>query len=198
MNARPKKVRATSGHDSASICPSRTISSPGETDIIQLSSENARRGATETLRLPRGFKCRADVGRSDKGTVIISPIRRILIVDDEKSVLSILVRFLEAEGYETASADSAEAAIALVDTENFDLILLDVVLPGMTGFSAIEALKRRCSAAVLLMSGDANDDNSKDAILLGAVGMVRKPLDFKELKRAIAGFIPNEGRRPTR
>ena len=115
-------------------------------------------------------------------------MKRVLVVDDEPSVIGVLLRILRAEGCEAVGAASAEEALDLVAKGNFGLILMDVVLPGMTGFGAIAALRRRCSAPVLLMSGDANDDNTKDAVLLGAIGMIRKPIDVQELQRVVRGL----------
>ena len=112
-------------------------------------------------------------------------IRRILVVDDELGVSTVLTRYIQGAGCDVRTAGSAEDAIGLAGNEDFDLILLDIVLPGISGFGAIEALKRKCDAAIIIMTGYDAEEFRKDAELLGAIGIIEKPVEFQKLLRII-------------
>lgn len=110
--------------------------------------------------------------------------RRILVVDDEPAVLEVISRVLSKEGYEVRTAGSAEEGLALLGRESVDLVLLDVQLPRMSGFQAVEAFAK-AGAPVLLMSGHADAEFRKDALLLGARDLLEKPVGTDELKAAV-------------
>ena len=113
---------------------------------------------------------------------------RVLIVDDDASVTRVLSRLLAGEGCEVRSARSAEEAIRLAESEDFQLILTDISLPGMSGLEAIGALKRAGRAPVLVMTGRADEEFARDAKLLGAIGLVEKPLRLEVLRSFLLGL----------
>ncbi len=80
--------------------------------------------------------------------------------------------------------------------ERFDLIMLDVVLPGMTGFAAIAALKRMVDVPIVMMTGHADEEARKGAELLGADALVAKPVDFGTLMDVIGGLGRTYGFQP--
>jgi DNA-binding response OmpR family regulator len=106
---------------------------------------------------------------------------RILVVDDEPCVTALLSRYCRGEGYEVSVAGSAEEAIDLTGAANFDLIILDIVLPGLSGFAALRVLKQSTDAPILMMSGCADLETRKDALLMGALDLIDKPLKFQNL-----------------
>ena len=118
---------------------------------------------------------------------------KVLIVDDERLNVEVLGRFLTGAGYDVFSAGSAEEALALAEKEQLDAILLDNVLPGMTGLQAIAGLMKRSKAAIILMTGDDGQSTREDALLLGARGFLGKPIDFKQLDAELQKAI---GRAP--
>ncbi|MFA6003276.1 MAG: response regulator [Elusimicrobiota bacterium] len=113
-------------------------------------------------------------------------MKKILVVDDERLLREILVRRLKLEGYAVFSAGSAEEALDLLKKETVDAVLLDNVLPGMSGLQALEALFRESSAPVVLMTGHFDDDFRTDAMLLGAFAVLSKPLDDAALCDCLA------------
>ncbi len=117
---------------------------------------------------------------------------RILVVDDESAVVDVLTRYLRNAGCDVRAASSAEEAIALAAHERFDLVMLDVVLPGMTGFGAIAALRRQSDVPIIMMTGYIEDEARKDAELLGADGLIVKPVEFEKLLETIRGFRGRE------
>jgi signal transduction histidine kinase len=109
---------------------------------------------------------------------------KILLVDDDRMNLLILRRILHHEGYVLADADSAEAALAKYDEFHPDLVLFDVVLPGMNGFEACRELRRRHgaqAAPVMFITSKQESDDVVEGFSAGGVDYVFKPFAQKEV-----------------
>jgi len=107
---------------------------------------------------------------------------RLLVVDDEASILRSLEGVLNDEGYETALASSGEECLKSVDAEDPDLILLDVWLPGIDGMETLEKLKAAYPGLpVVMMSGHGNIETAVKATKLGAFDFVEKPLNLDKV-----------------
>src|SRR5262245_9609802 len=76
---------------------------------------------------------------------------RVLVVDDDPALLSALCELLSGEGYEVASAPTAEEALVRFQTETYHLVLCDLQLPGKNGIALIRALKETCPATQLVL-----------------------------------------------
>ncbi len=113
--------------------------------------------------------------------------RSILIVDDEKNQRDILDMILAAEGYRTATAPSAEAALRVTKTERFDLVLTDLKMGGQSGLDLLRALTQSDpSQLVILMTAHGSIESVKHALRLGAVDYLEKPLDCERLLAVVA------------
>ena len=109
-------------------------------------------------------------------------MRRILIVDDEKNIRVQLAGLLGDEGYKTVAVGSAEEGLARVSENAPDLVLLDMMLPGMTGLEALERIRGAGEdMPVILMSGQATVETAVKATKLGAFDYLEKPLDPERL-----------------
>jgi two-component system nitrogen regulation response regulator NtrX len=109
-------------------------------------------------------------------------LRHVLIIDDEKNIRAQLSGLLTDEGYGSLVADSAEAGLDLVSRERPDLVLLDVMLPGMTGLDALAKIREGdAELPVILMSGQASIETAVRATKLGAFDYLEKPLDPERL-----------------
>jgi len=109
-------------------------------------------------------------------------VRRILIVDDEKNIRLQLAGLLGDEGYKTVSAADAEAGLEKLREDSPDLVLLDMMLPGMTGLEALEKIRAAGDdLPVILMSGQATVETAVKATKLGAFDYLEKPLDPERL-----------------
>jgi DNA-binding NtrC family response regulator len=107
---------------------------------------------------------------------------KILVVDDEKLVRWSLRQKCEEWGYQVSEAEDGAVALRVAHNESPDLVLLDVRLPGMSGFEVLERLKQSGDArAIILMTADPQLDDVKAAIKLGAYDFIGKPFDFDEL-----------------
>jgi two-component system nitrogen regulation response regulator NtrX len=105
----------------------------------------------------------------------------VLIVDDEAGVRSALSGVLRDEGYEVETVASGEACLTLVARRPFDVILLDVWLPGIDGLVTLARLgERRVDAEVIVISGHGNIESAVRAIKMGAFDFVEKPLSLEK------------------
>jgi DNA-binding NtrC family response regulator len=111
---------------------------------------------------------------------------RILVVDDEANVREMLRDGLTALGHQVVTADSGMEALRLVDTRRFDVVLLDLRMPGMDGVAVMAELKSRgAEAEVVILTGDADLDSAVTAMRLGARDYLQKPVELPELDRCI-------------
>ncbi|MBI5200536.1 MAG: response regulator [Elusimicrobia bacterium] len=113
----------------------------------------------------------------------------ILVVEDDAVNQNVLKRFLTARGLSVTVAGSAEDALQLLSEKSFAAILLDNVLPGMTGLQALTEIVAKTQAPVLIMTGHADEELKKDALLLGAKSFLYKPFDFDLLARTVEETI---------
>ena len=106
---------------------------------------------------------------------------KILLVDNDRRSLMNIASFLRAEGYEVDEASNGNEAARLLDEEGFDLVLSDVIMPGLSGFHLIERARTVASETpVLLMSGLPGIDYDY-VTQRGATDFIMKPLEFDEL-----------------
>jgi two-component system nitrogen regulation response regulator NtrX len=105
----------------------------------------------------------------------------ILIVDDEAGVRASLGGVLRDEGYTVDTTESGEACLELVHQRTYDLVLLDIWLPGMDGLAALEQLVHRApDVPVIMISGHANIESAVRATKLGAFDFIEKPLSLEK------------------
>src|SRR6188472_3739469 len=104
---------------------------------------------------------------------------RILIVDDEAGVRSALSGVLRDEGYTVDAVESGEACLDRVTREPYDVIVLDIWLPGIDGLATLSRLReRRVDSPVVMISGHGNIESAVRAIKMGAFDFVEKPLSL--------------------
>lgn len=119
---------------------------------------------------------------------------KVLIVEDDPDIASLLKRNFQAEGMESVHAPSGEAALAAVRTGNFQVIVLDVMLPGQSGVDVCRTLRKQNHGATIIMlsARDAVSDRI-DGLSAGADDYVVKPFAFEEL---LARIHAQQRRRP--
>ena len=105
----------------------------------------------------------------------------ILIVDDEPGVRSALSGVLEDEGYQVEAVDSGEAALDRLLRQTYDVVVLDVWLPGMDGLATLARMReRQVETQVVIISGHGNIESAVRAIKMGAFDFVEKPLSLEK------------------
>ena len=114
---------------------------------------------------------------------------KILIVDDEKSICDLIDMNLSAVGYQCKSIQDGLEAIDLIEAENFDLVLLDVMLPGLDGEEVLPRImeeERSRGIPVIVVSAKVDIDKKAELLLGGAADYVTKPFAMKELLARIS------------
>lgn len=109
--------------------------------------------------------------------------QRILVVDDEQDLLEILKFNLETEGYEVATASSAEEALQM-DIASFSLLLLDVMMGGMSGFAMARKLKEKPTTAnvpIIFLTARDTENDTVTGFNLGADDYISKPFSLREV-----------------
>ncbi|MGW8271900.1 MAG: response regulator [Thermodesulfovibrionales bacterium] len=115
---------------------------------------------------------------------------RLLIVDDEDTLCESLQRVLMSEGYEVEIADSAESAFLLLKDKSYDLIITDIILPGISGIELLSKYRRtRPSQKVIIITAYGSMETAVAAMKAGACDFVTKPLMHDELKRVVRSAL---------
>jgi len=114
---------------------------------------------------------------------------RILIVEDESSLSEPLAYLLEREGYETAIADDGLAAVAEFDRSGADLVLLDLMLPGMAGTEVCREIRTRSSVPIIMVTAKDSEVDIVVGLELGADDYVTKPYSTRELLARIRAVL---------
>jgi two-component system, NtrC family, nitrogen regulation response regulator NtrX len=106
----------------------------------------------------------------------------LLLIDDDPNTLASLSRAFRLAGHEATVCDNANRAVQILQSQHFDLILSDVVMPGKTGMELLEELKKSgLQTPVVLISGQANIEMAVKATRLGALDFLEKPLTTDKL-----------------
>lgn len=112
--------------------------------------------------------------------------QRILVVEDDKNSLSGLLKLLQREGYETSGAISAYEALALMETQHYDIVLSDMKLPGLGALSLIDEIRKKdTEIPIVIMTAYSSIENAVAAIKRGAEEYLTKPLNIDALKRTL-------------
>jgi len=109
-------------------------------------------------------------------------MKKILIVDDDREFRDHLIEVLKEEGYQIESASSAKEAYALLSAVEFDIVLLDYLMPKQSGVDAISEIKRlRPKVKVIMVTAFASIEHAIDAIKRGATDYISKPFKIDNL-----------------
>ena len=114
---------------------------------------------------------------------------RILVVDDEEKVRVLIRKYAEFEGYEVEEAADGMTAIELCRQEKFDLMILDVMMPELDGFSACREIRKFSQVPVLMLSARGEEYDRIHGFELGVDDYVTKPFSPKELMLRVQAII---------
>jgi two-component system alkaline phosphatase synthesis response regulator PhoP len=109
---------------------------------------------------------------------------RILVVDDERNIVRLLEAYLSRHGHTVATAFDGLEALQRARQEEFDLLILDVMMPFMDGYEVLKNLRKDPATAevpVIILTAKSADQDVFDAYHLGAHAFLSKPVDLKEL-----------------
>jgi two-component system phosphate regulon response regulator OmpR len=113
----------------------------------------------------------------------------LLVVDDDRRIRDLLSRYLSSEGYRITTAETAAAARAKLTSLRFDLLILDVMMPGETGFEFARAIRQSSSVPILMLTARDAAESRITGLEIGADDYVAKPFEPRELSLRIASIL---------
>jgi two-component system phosphate regulon response regulator OmpR len=113
----------------------------------------------------------------------------LLVVDDDRRIRELLSRFLFAEGYRVTTVESAAEARAKLAGLSFDLLILDVMMPGETGFEFARKLRTSSSVPILMLTARGEAESRIQGLEIGADDYVGKPFEPRELSLRVASIL---------
>lgn len=122
--------------------------------------------------------------------------QRVLIVDDEPQLQKTIRAYLEREGYVVESATDGHAALDAAAAFRPDLVILDVMLPGLGGFTVLESLRRQSDVYVLMLTARADEIDKIMGLTLGADDYMTKPFSPRELVARVRAILRRERSAP--
>ncbi len=120
---------------------------------------------------------------------------KILIVDDDRNICELLRLYLEKEGYETRVVYDGQRAIDAFSRGDFDLVLLDVMMPGTDGWEACRKIRSMSAAPIIMLTAKGETFDKVLGLELGADDYIVKPFDTKEVVARIKAVLRRSGRR---
>lgn len=123
-------------------------------------------------------------------------MRKILVVEDEDAIREVVALNLRLAGYEVTEAASAEQALAVFSpSEGFDVAVLDIMLPGMNGFSLCETIRRdSASIGIIMLSAKTLETDKIKGLSIGADDYMTKPFSVSELLARVEALVRRVGR----
>jgi DNA-binding response OmpR family regulator len=121
--------------------------------------------------------------------------RRVLVVDDDPRLLHVVAMYLGIEGYEVVTASNAEEGLKEVDENHPDLVILDIMMPGMDGVEACRRIRSNPATEaipVLMFSALSGDEDIERARLAGANHLITKPFNLVGLGQVVKSFFTEE------
>ena len=115
--------------------------------------------------------------------------KKILVVDDEKRIVSIIRRNLEVDGFDVVEAYNGAQAIDKFRTTLPDLVVLDVMMPDMDGFTVLETIREISSTPVIMLTAKGEEEDRVRGLELGADDYVPKPWSSRELTSRIKAVL---------
>lgn len=119
---------------------------------------------------------------------MVTTLKKILIIEDDESIHSVIEELLKKNGYDAFNAYSGTEALLLLEKEKYDLILLDLMLPGLTGE---EIIKKVNNIPIIVLSAKISSDDKVNCLLSGANDYITKPFEAQELLARIEVQLRN-------
>ncbi|MCR5296892.1 MAG: response regulator transcription factor [Clostridiales bacterium] len=118
---------------------------------------------------------------------------KLLIVDDEARIRSLIAKYASFEGYETEEAANGMQAVEMCRTQAYDLIIMDVMMPELDGFSAVREIRRTSRTPVIMLSARGEEYDRIHGFELGIDDYVVKPFSPRELMMRVAAVLKRSG-----
>ena len=120
---------------------------------------------------------------------------RMLIIDDDIHLRKLVLTYADLAGFQCKEAENARQALALLEDTDFDILILDVMMPGMDGFEALAEIRGRSQVPVIMLTARGEEYDKLLGFNLGADDYVSKPFSPKELMARVGAVLKRAGRK---
>ncbi|MDC0061204.1 response regulator transcription factor, partial [Candidatus Pelagibacter sp.] len=120
---------------------------------------------------------------------MVKIIAHILVVDDDEGIRSLVKKYLNENNFLVTTADSAEDAAEKIEIIDFDMIILDIMMPGKSGLQFIQENMNRINTPVVLLTAKGTADERVEGLEIGADDYLPKPFEPKELVLRIKNIL---------
>jgi DNA-binding response OmpR family regulator len=117
----------------------------------------------------------------------------ILIVDDDIRMLRMIKRMLELEGFQTATAETGEAALKSFEKEAPDLVLLDIMMPDLSGYTVCRRIREFSQVPIIMVTAKGDDKEKVEGLNIGADDYITKPFSVSELAARVRAILRRSG-----
>lgn len=124
------------------------------------------------------------------------PLEKVLIVDDDKNICDLLRVYLEKEGYSTIISNEGNEAMVKFNSLNPDIVLLDIMLPGMNGWQICKEIRKASDTPIIMLTAKSEIFDKVLGLELGADDYIVKPFDTKEVLARIKAVARRSGKLP--
>jgi two-component system phosphate regulon response regulator OmpR len=114
---------------------------------------------------------------------------RVLVIDDDRKLCGLLAAYLKSSGFEVSTAPSGDEGLRLLRTEQPDIVVLDVMLPGMDGFEVCRTIRRSSSVPIIMLTARGEVTDRVVGLELGADDYMPKPFEPRELVARIQAIL---------
>jgi DNA-binding response OmpR family regulator len=115
--------------------------------------------------------------------------KSILVVDDEPKILEVVISFLESRGYKVYAAENGKQALDMFDKNNISLIVLDLMLPDISGEEVCAAIRKKSRVPILMLTARSDEDSHLNGLDIGADDYMTKPFSLKVLAAHIETIL---------
>ncbi len=118
---------------------------------------------------------------------------KLLVVDDEEKIRTMISKYAKFEGHEVVEAENGMDAIEKANADTFDIIIMDVMMPELDGFSAVKEIHKNCDTPVIMLSARGEEYDKIHGFEIGVDDYIVKPFSPKELMMRIAAILKRVG-----
>lgn len=150
----------------------------------------AQRGRIPASKIGGNWRFKKDVLDEWLTRRAVTVEGNVLVVDDDLRVREVLRDVVSGEGYSVTSVESGERALEEVERRHYDLIFLDLMLPGITGVDVLSAIKQKDKkAVVVIVTGYGDDPIALEAMSLGPLFLIRKPFRASDISEVLSVVV---------
>lgn len=120
-------------------------------------------------------------------------MKNILVVDDEPKILEVVSALLESKGFRVFSAENGQAALEVFHTQNISLVILDLMMPGLSGEEVCRAIRKSSRVPVIMLTARAQESDIVAGLGLGADDYLTKPFGLQELYARVEALLRRTG-----